>query len=138
MYFCSFVTKSNQAYIKYLPKCISQFLLVRHTWRVPRDFHNPPPTSLPLNTHISLFHYRSYYFCCLPIFSSLEPSKSPPKIYKISIGPENPPQTLFFRFIQNSLFGDSPNFSLHWKPPKCTCSLNILWCSSWWGIEHQN
>ena len=33
-----------------------------------------------------------------PILSSLEPSKFPPNIHKISLGPEKPPHTLFSRF----------------------------------------
>ena len=36
--FFSFVRKSNEAWIKYSPKCILQFLLECHTWRVPQNY----------------------------------------------------------------------------------------------------
>ena len=33
----------------------------------------------PLKQHFPTFHYRTSYFCCFPIFFSLEPSKPPSK-----------------------------------------------------------
>ena len=84
-YFCSLVTESNQACIKYSPKCIWQFLLDCNIWRVPWDFYKQPPsTPTPNPQHpngrFPTFHERSSSFCCLPTFSLLQPFKYPPKI----------------------------------------------------------
>ena len=60
----------------------------------PTGFSQAPPT---LNT-LTAFPYISLKKLLLvlpPNFSSLEPSKPPPKIHKILIGPESPPLTIF-------------------------------------------
>ena len=67
LYFCSFVATSINPI--YLPKCIQQFLQDRHTWRVPRVFYE----SLSLKRRSPTFHYRTRFFCCLPIFSYQTP-----------------------------------------------------------------
>ena len=76
----------------------------------------------PLKQRFPTFHYRTSFFCCFPIFSSLEPSKSPPK-----------DKQDFNRwasselFIKNCFFGRLSHFST-FEPiiqnPKGTCTSN--------------
>ena len=76
----------------------------------------------PLKQRFPTFHYRTSFFCCFPIFSSLEPSKSPPK-----------DKQDFNRwasselFIENCFFGRLSHFSA-FEPiiqnPKSTCTSN--------------
>ena len=54
------------------------------------------------------FHYRTSSFCCLLIFFHYNPPTALLTKHKVSIGPDKAPNTLFFHFKQNSLFGDSP------------------------------
>ena len=53
------------------------------------------------------FHCITFSSCCLPSFSSLEPSYpilESQKTYKILLDSEQPPHTLFFHFEENSFF----------------------------------
>ena len=96
VYFCSFVTKSNQASTRYWPDVFSNFW--RIAWRVPRDFHKPS------SNKVLTFHYRNSSFCYLPIFFHYNPPSPLKTIHKISIAPDKAPHTLFFCFKKNSLF----------------------------------
>ena len=93
--FCSFVTKSNQALIKYSPK---QFLSYHHTWRVPQIFTSTP--SLHSNSASLHFTLEALPSVASPIFSSLEPPPPPFKgqirfqqVLKISVHAIFPLQT---------------------------------------------
>ena len=67
VYFCSFVTKSNQASIKYSPKCISQFLSDCHTWESHGFFTRPfLQDSNGISPHFTFFRFEP-------------PNKNPPK-----------------------------------------------------------
>ena len=68
VYFCSFVTKSNQASTRYWPDVFSNFW--RIAWRVPQDFHKPS------SNKVLTFHYRNSLSVTSPFFS-LQPSKPP-------------------------------------------------------------
>ena len=83
--FLHFVTKCNQAYIKYSPKCIQQFLSHRQTRRVVRGYsqaitHPVPPT---INT-LTAFRYISLNKLVLllpPHFFFIRTLQVPSKIY---------------------------------------------------------
>ena len=67
VYFCSFVTKSNQASIKYSPKCISEFLSYCHTWESHGFFTRRfPQGSNGISPHFTFFRFEP-------------PNKNPPK-----------------------------------------------------------
>ena len=137
VYFCSFVTKSNQATTKYSQYVFSMFYrTITHRGPSHRIL-----TSLPLRQHFPIFHYRTSSFCCLPVSFSIAALQvpSPPNplsfIYKISIGPDKPPHTLFFCFKKNYFFGDSPISPPCWNTPEGTCSSNRPWYPSFKGIR---
>ena len=112
VYFCSFVTKSNQTSTKDSPDVFNSFCRTVTHGDSHRIFTNP------LKQRFPTFHYRTCSFCCLLTFFHYNPPSPLQMIHKISIGPDKP-RTLFFRFKQNSLFGDSPIFSPCWNtPPK--------------------
>ena len=138
MYFCSFVTKCNQASTKYSPDVFKSFYrTVTHG-----GFHGifkPPP--FPLSNKVSLHSTiepklqelqetpPSPHFTVEPLpsvaspFFSLKTPSPLQKIHNTSIGPGKPPHTLFFCFKQNPLFG-AP-FSPHTRtPPQGICSFN--------------
>ena len=103
-YFCSLVTKPNQACIKYSPKCIWQFLLDCNIWRVPWDFYKqlpplPHPPTLNTLTVVSLhFTKEALPSIASPLFLYYNPSSPLQKLHKISIGPEKSSGTLFLHF----------------------------------------
>ena len=53
-----------------------------------------------------------------PYFFHCSPPSLLQRLYRISIGPDKPPHTLFFCFKKNLLFGDSPISPLAGTPPK--------------------
>ena len=138
-YFCSLVTKPNQACIKYSPKCIWQFLLDCNIWRVPWDFYKqpPPPTPTPQpSTPKQPFPYISLkkLFLLLPphffFITTLQvPSKNCTRFQLVL-------KSLLARYFSTSnkiLFLEIlflPYFSPHWSSPKCTRSFNRSWCPS--------
>ena len=64
VYFCSFVTKCNQASTKYSPDVFKSFYrIVTHG-----EFHGIFTVPPPVKWSFSKFHYRTSSFCCLPIF----------------------------------------------------------------------
>ena len=107
VYFCSFVTKSNQTSTRYWPDVFSSFYRIA-THRVPQDFHKPT-----LNKVLT-FHYRNSSFCYLPIFF-IANLQAPSKQYTNSIAPDKAPHILFSCFKQNSL--SSPP-SIPWDKSK--------------------
>ena len=120
VYFCSFVTKSNQATTKYSQYVFSMlYRTITHRGPSHRIL-----TSLPLRQHFPIFHYRTSSFCCLPVsfFIAALQVPSPPNplsvIYKISIGPDKPPHTLFFCFKKNYFLEIAPFSPLAGTPPK--------------------
>ena len=86
--FCDKIQQSNLACTKYSLTYTQQFPQDHHTWRVPPDFHKV----FPLKRGFPAFLYRTCFFCCLPIFSSLEPSK-PLKSKLISTPPQKGSRT---------------------------------------------
>ena len=78
VYFCSFVTKSNQAFTKYSPVVFNSFYrTVTHGGLYHRIF-----TSLPLKHHFPTVHIEPLPSVASPFFFSLQPSKPPPKNIK--------------------------------------------------------
>ena len=58
---------------------LKQILLKTEFWTTGAETVTLTTMAFPLKRRFPTFHYRASSFCCLPIFSSLEPSKSPPK-----------------------------------------------------------
>ena len=103
VYFCSFVTKSNQASTRYWPDVFSSFYRMATHGESHRILTSPPQTRFP---HISL--YELFFLLPPHFFLHYNPPNLPQTIHKISIGPDKAPHTLFFCFKQNSRFRDSP------------------------------
>ena len=70
-----------------------------------------------------------------PYFFHCSPPSPLQRLYRISIGPDKPPHTLFFCFKKNLLFGDSPISPPCWNTPKGTGSSNRPWYPSFKGIR---
>ena len=75
VYFCSFVTKSNQACTKYSARCIQPF----HRTVIHGEYHKIFASTTPFKQVFHTIHYKTYSLCCLPIFCSLFPSEPSPK-----------------------------------------------------------
>ena len=76
--FCSFVTKPNQASTKYSPDVFNSFYrTVTHGGPSQWISTSPPPLMLCF----LMFYYRTFSFCCLPIFFSITALKASSKRY---------------------------------------------------------
>ena len=62
--------------IKHPPDIDQMYSVVSIGW--PRMESPTEFSQDPLKQRFLAFHYRNSSFCCLPIFSSLQPSKTPP------------------------------------------------------------
>ena len=62
--------------IKHPPDIDQMYSVVSIGW--PRMESPTEFSQAPLKQRFLTFHYRNSSFCCLPIFSSLQPSKTPP------------------------------------------------------------
>ena len=116
VYFYSFVTKPNQVCIKHSPKiCKSFYRAVAHgkSHGIFISIH-PNKHSNSICPHFTMEAFPSVDST---VFLHQNLPRSIQKIHKILIGPERPPHTLFFRFKQNFLFGDSPIFPHTGSPP---------------------
>ena len=94
------------------------FIGPSHMGEHPTGFSQPPPLSCSISAS---FVKGPLPYVHLPSFS-ITAHQTSSKGYKISIGPDEPPHSLFFHFKQNFLFGDfSP---LAGTPSKDTSSFN--------------
>ena len=111
VYFCSFVTKCNQASTKYSPDVFKSFYRTVTHGQFHRIFTSPAS-----NGAFPHFTIEPLPYLASPFFLKKTPSPLQ-KIHNISIGPSKPPHTLLFRLKQNSLFG-GPFFPHTGTPPQ--------------------
>ena len=97
VYFCSFVTKSNQTSTKYSPDVLNRFYRIITHGESHRIFRSPPPSN-SIYPHFHVFTAFSHFH-----FFHYNPTSPLQTIQKISTGPNKPPPMLFFRLKQNSL-----------------------------------
>ena len=118
VYFCSFVTKSNQAFTKYSPVVFNSFYrTITHRGLYHRIF-----TSLPLKHHFPTVHIEPLPSIASPFFFHCSPLSPLQRIYKISIDPDKPPHTALNKisfleiFIFLSLLEHSPVHAVSINP----------------------